>query len=99
MHSFADYIAEFWPAIRRAWDDHRDKHPIIECDVVSRTVAAFPAQQYLDALSERTRATARRQFSRVKHAGGTLIFVRDSKRRVLQSRVFTAREMEEEYIM
>ena len=95
MHSFADYIAEFWPAIQRAWHEHRDQRPIIECDVVGKTVAAFPSQQYLDALSERTRATARRQFSRAKHAGGTLIFVRDSKNQVLQSRIFTAREIQE----
>lgn len=99
MHSFADYIVEFWPAISRAWHEHRDQHPILECDVVSKTVAAFPAQQYIDALSEQTRAATRRQFTQVKHAGGTLIFVRDSKRQVLQSRVFTAREMQEEYIM
>jgi len=29
MQSFADHIAEFWPAIRRAWDEHHDKNPIL----------------------------------------------------------------------
>jgi hypothetical protein len=94
MHGFADYVEEFWPAIRQAWDEHRDKNPILECDVVSRTVAAFPARQYIDTLSERTRGAIRRQFARIKRAGGTLIFVRDARNQVLQSRVFTAREME-----
>jgi hypothetical protein len=94
MHGFADYVEEFWPAIRQAWDEHRDKHPILECDVATRTVAAFPARQYIDALSERTRDATRRQFAGVEHAGGTLIFVRDGKSQVLRSRVFTAREME-----
>ena len=94
MPSFADHIAESWPAIRRAWDEHRDKHPVFECDVVGRTVAAFPAKQYMDTLSERTRDATRRQFARVERAGGTLIFVRDSRSQVLQSGVFTAQEME-----
>lgn len=94
MQSFADHIAEFWPAIRRAWDEHHDKNPILECDVGRRTVAAFPARQYLDTLSERTRDATRRQFARIEHAGGTLIFVRDNRTQVVQSRVFTAREME-----
>ena len=94
MQDFADHIAEFWPAIRRAWDEHRDKHPILECDVAGRTVAAFPARQYIDSLSERTRDATRRQFARVERAGGTIIFVRDCRNQVLQSGVFTAREME-----
>ena len=62
--------------------------------MAGRTVAAFPAQQYMDTLSNRTRNTTRRQFARVERAGGTLIFVRDSRSQVLQSRVFTAQEME-----
>jgi len=94
MQSFADHIAEFWPTIRRAWDEHRDKHPVLECDVAGRTVAAFPAQQYMDTLSERTRDATRRQFARVERAGGTIIFVRDGRSQILQSRVFTARQME-----
>lgn len=94
MHGFADYVEEFWPAIRQAWDEHRDKNPILECDVVSRTVAAFPARQYIDTLSERTRDATHRQFSRIKRAGGTLIFIRDGRNQVLQSRIFAAREME-----
>jgi hypothetical protein len=94
MQGFADHIAESWPTIRRAWDDHRDKHPILECDVAGRTVAAFPARQYMDTLSERTRDATRRQFARVERTGGTIIFVRDRSSQVLQSRVFTAREME-----
>ena len=94
MQGFADHIAEFWPAIRQAWDEHRDKHPILECDVAGRTVAAFPAKQYMDTLSERTRDATHRQFARVERAGGTIIFVRDGRNQVLQSGVFTAREME-----
>jgi hypothetical protein len=39
-------IEEYWPTIMRAWEEHADKHPVIECDVVRRKVAAMPAKDY-----------------------------------------------------
>ena len=88
----ADYkkqIAEFWPTIMQAWDEHGEKHPVIECDVVLRKVAAMPAKEYINGLTDRTRKAALRQYKKVTAEGGIMVFIRDSKNRVLQSHVFT----------
>lgn len=89
ISDYADQIAEFWPAIMLAWVEHGDKKPIIECDVVGRKVAAMPAREYIDSLSERTRETTRRQFEEITARGDMMVFILDSKNRVLQSHVFS----------
>ena len=85
---YSKQIAEFWPTIMRAWHDYADKSPVIECDIVGRRVLAYPAKEYLDGLSARTREATRRQYRRTRAAGGIMIFVRDSTHRVLQSQVY-----------
>ena len=85
---YTKQIAEFWPTIMQAWHEYADQRPMIECDLVKRQVLAWSAQEYINSLSARTRATTRRQFRRAAAAGGIMIFVRDSKHRVLQSHVY-----------
>lgn len=82
-------IAEFWPTIMQAWDEHGEKHPVIECDVALRKVSALPAKEYINGLTERTRKAALRQYEKVTAESGIMVFIRDSKNRVLQSYVFT----------
>ena len=88
ISDYSEQIAEFWPTIMQAWDEHGNKHIVIECDVVGRKVAAMPAREYIDGLAERTRETTRRQFDEITAQGGMMVFVLDSKSRVLQSYVF-----------
>jgi len=82
-------IAEFWPTIMRAWDEHGGKHPVIECDVVKRKVMALPAEEYLNGLTERTRKSARRSYDKITAEGGMMVFIRDSEKQILQSHLFT----------
>ena len=93
IRDYTDQIAEFWPTIMRAWEEHSDKRPVIECDLVSRTVAAYPAHEYIESLSERTRKATYQEFDRVVDKGGVMIFIRDSENRVLQSYTFTSDDM------
>ena len=86
---YSKEIAEFWPTIMRAWHDYADKLPVIECDIVNRQVLAWPAREYINGLSARTRRATQRQFRRACAAGGIMIFIRDSTHRVLQSQVYT----------
>ncbi len=81
-------IAEYWPTIMRAWEEHSGKRTIIECDVVRRKVAAMPAKEYIDGLTERSREGTHRQFNEISAEGGMMVFIRDSKNKVLQSHVF-----------
>jgi hypothetical protein len=85
---YTEQIAEFWPSIMQAWHDYADKRSVIECDVVNRQVLAWSAQEYINGLSARTREVTRRQYRRATAAGGIMIFIRDSKHRVLQSHVY-----------
>jgi hypothetical protein len=93
IRDYTDQIAEFWPTIMQAWQEHSDKHPVIECDLTSRTVTAYPAQKYIDGLSERTQKSTHQEFERLVDEGGMMVFIRDSENRVLQSCSFTAVEM------
>lgn len=86
---YSKQIAEYWPTIMRAWEEFADKRPVIECDIVRRQVLAYPAKEYINELSTRTREAARRQYREVCAAGGIMVFVRDSKHKVLQSQVYT----------
>ena len=85
---YTEQIAEFWPTIMQAWGEHGDKHPIIECDVVSGKVAAMPAKEYIDELSVRSQEKTRRDFDKITAEGGMMVFISDSKNRILQSYVF-----------
>jgi hypothetical protein len=82
-------IADFWPTIMQAWDEHGEKHPVIECDVVLGKVAAMPAREYIEGLTDRTRRAALLKYKEVTAEGGIMVFIRDSKNKVLQSHVFT----------
>ncbi len=93
IRDYSDEIEEYWPTIMLAWEAHRDKHPVIVCDLASRTVAAYPAQEYIDDLSERTRSATRWRFDELDNEGGMMVFVRDSDHRKLQSYSFAAQDI------
>jgi hypothetical protein len=85
---YSEQISEFWPTIIQAWVEHREKHPVIECDVVKRKVMAMPAEEYINGLTDRTRKATRRQYDMITAEGGMMLFIRDSKKRILQSHLF-----------
>ena len=89
---YPKHIEEFWPTIMLAWNEHGEKHPIVECDVMRRKVATMPAKEYIDGLTERTRDATHDQFKSITAEGGMMVFVRDSKNRVLQSHVFVPQD-------
>jgi hypothetical protein len=86
---YTEQLAEFWPTIMRAWDECGKRHPIIECDLVTRKVMAMPAVEYINGLTDRTRNATRRRYDKITSEGGMMVFVRDSKMRILQSYSFT----------
>jgi hypothetical protein len=96
IRDYTDQIAEFWPTIMLAWQEHSDKHPVIECDLANRIVTAYPAEQYIDGLSERTRKSTRQEFERVVDESGMMVFIRDSENRILQSYSYPAVDMTKE---
>ena len=86
-----DYSAEidrYWTTIERAWNEHADKHPIIECDLAKGLVLVYSANEYLDDLSDRTREKTRRLYNRTARQGSMMVFVRDGDNEILQSYIF-----------
>ena len=91
MKKVVDYTEElalYWDTIIRAWSEHCDKRPVIECDLSVGRVVACPAIEYINGLSMRTRKAALREYDRTVRGGGMMAFIRDSKREVLQSYSF-----------
>ena len=99
IRDYSPEIHEFWPTIMLAWKEHADKRPVIECDLGNKTVATFPAKEYIDDLSERSRETTHIEFDRVINKGGIMVFIRDNRNRILQSYTFSSSELEEEELM
>ncbi len=85
---YTKQLDEFWPTIMLAWKEHGDKNPIIECDVVKKKVFAWPAKEYINSLSERTREATQVKFKEITDKGGMMVFIRDSKNKILQSQTF-----------
>lgn len=94
MEDYSNEIAEFWPTIMEAWHEYKDRLPIIECNLLDRKVYAYPAKDYINTLSERTRLKTSRQFKQVISNGAMMVFVIDPERQVLQSYVYAANEIE-----
>jgi hypothetical protein len=88
VYDYTDQIKEFWPTIMLAWDKHSIERPIIECDLDSAKVIAYPSKEYIENLSERDREQAQEKFDQILNNGGMVVFIRDNKNRVLQSYTF-----------
>lgn len=69
----------------QAWEAHAAKRPVIECDVIGKKVKAYAALGYINSLSGRTRDATRQEFVRNSDEGGIMVFILDTKHRVLQS--------------
>ncbi len=85
-----------WPCILTAYDDFKDEKPILEYRIPEELVYVYPAMDYINDLTERTREQARQSYLDATAAGEFLIFVRDSTERVLRSYQFPIEEPTED---
>ena len=81
-------IRKHWDAITGMYLAYEDRKPMIEFDVVSGQIRAYPAKEYLDDLTDRTRDLAKKQYREAVAEGALMVFVRDKTKRVLRSYVF-----------
>jgi hypothetical protein len=94
MEYYSEQISQYWPTILQAWNDFRDKNPIIECDLSEQTVSALPAIDYINYLSENDRVKTRQIYDNVTAKGGMMVFIRDNEKKTLQSYTYGAEELE-----
>ncbi|MCU0579814.1 MAG: hypothetical protein MUF69_09755 [Desulfobacterota bacterium] len=81
-------IRKYWDAITQLHLAYADRAPMIEFDVTTGRILVYPAKEYLDDLTDRTRGLAKEQYRKAVAEGALMIFVRDKTKRVLRSYVF-----------
>ena len=81
-------LHEHWDALIALDRAFGDREPIIEFDVVSKRILAYPAEEYINQLSERTREQTRKQYREALAEGGLIVFVRDDAKEILVSYCF-----------
>ena len=59
-----DKIVQEWSRLISAYQAHEDKKPIMEYRLPNRTIYAYPANDYIDDLSLRSREDARNTYHR-----------------------------------
>ena len=94
MENYSEQISLYWSTILQAWNDFRDKNPIIECDLSEQTVSALPAADYINYLSEKDREKTLRIYEDITARGGVMVFIRDNENQTLQSYTYGAEELE-----
>lgn len=77
-----------WQHIADIYNKFRDKQPIIECCVNSGRIYSYPANDYINNLSARTREQTRIQYEKACKDNQFLLFVRDENNQKLKSYMF-----------
>ena len=85
---YSEKINQYWDEITSMYISFEDKKPIIELEPNRPRIIAFPAEEYLDGLSERNREQARKQYHKATATGAMMVFVKDKEKEVLRSYVF-----------
>ena len=82
---YLDLIDEQWANIVRIYQTFKDKDQIIEFDVSEENIYSYPAGDYIQNLSERTRDQTARQFAEAKKRKQFILFVKDAPKQRLRS--------------
>ena len=85
---YLDIIDAQWHHIVRIYNEFRNKKPIIEYRVASGKIYSYPANDYINDLSTRTREQTNTQYVEACKNSQFLLFVRDDKNQKLKSYIF-----------
>ena len=89
---YLDLIDEQWTNIVRVYQTFKAKDQIIEFDVSEEKIYSFPAGDYIQALSERTRDQTARQFAEAKKRKQFILFIKDTPKQRLRSYILNLPE-------
>ncbi len=82
---YLDLIDEQWDNIVMMYQAFKDRDQIIEFDVSEEKIYSYPAGDYIQALSERTRSQTAQQFAEATKNNQFLLFVKDTPNQRLRS--------------
>ena len=85
---YLELIDEHWDNILMMYRKFEDKDQIIEYDVSEQKIYSYPAGDYIQTLSERTRDQTAGDFAEAKKRQQFILFVRDTQKRCLRSYTF-----------
>jgi hypothetical protein len=88
-------IDKYWNEITSIYLAFQKRKPVIEFEPNRIRIIAYPAQEYLDGLSDRTRDDAKRVYREASATDSIMLFVRDEKREILRSYIFPRSDVEE----
>lgn len=61
---------------------------MMEFDIASGQIRAYPAKDYLAGLTDRTRDEAKKRHKKAVAEGSLMVFVRDESKQILRSYIF-----------
>jgi hypothetical protein len=82
---YLELIDEQWHNIVMVYESFKDKKPIIEYDVTHEKIYSYPAKEYIQALSQRTRKQTRKQYKEAVRKNQFILFIKDFKNQKLRS--------------
>ena len=89
---YLDLIDEQWNNIAMMYDVFKAKKPIVEYDVDSNKIYAYPANDYINTLTARTRNETKKQYKDAFKNNQFILFIKDRKNKKLRSYIFDVPE-------
>jgi hypothetical protein len=85
---YLDLIDEQWSNIAMIYDTFRNKKPILEYEVDGKKIFSYPAIDYINDLTERTRNRTEKQYEDACNNNQFLLFIKDKRNKKLRSYIF-----------
>ena len=85
---YLEKVDEQWNTIIMAYEDFKDKKPIIEYDITHGKIYSHPAKEYIQTLSSRTKNHTQEQYEEATKKNQFMLFVKDFENRKLKSYIF-----------
>ena len=85
---YLDLIDEKWDKIMLIYEVFKNNKPIIEYDITNKKIYAYPAKDYIQGLSQRTRGHTRKMYKEAVRDNQFLLFIKDYENQRLRSYVF-----------
>jgi hypothetical protein len=93
---YLDIIDEHWNNIATLYLVFQKIKPIIVYDIHERKVYSYPAKEYINGLSGRTREKMKKQYRNACKNNKFILFIKDTETQRLRSYVLDVPELEEE---
>ena len=85
---YRELAEESWPSIYAAYEEWKDKKPVLEYLVRERKICVYPCQEYKKTLSKRDKAFLTRAYRDAIRKNKFIVFIRDNEEERLVSTTF-----------